>query len=361
MNLDLESINRCVRCGTCRSVCPVFEEVGWESANTRGRILAMKGLYDGLVAGPDVLDSLNTCTTCGICTASCPAGVKPPDMVEGVRRELVSSGIMSREQALLKERLFSSGNVFGDPGDRLAWLERRGQEGDWLKGDKAKAIYFVGCLNSYRYQDTASRTFDLLRRFGATILADEQCCGSPLVRTGFDAGRLREANVRQIREIGADTIITGCAGCYSTLKRDYPPDLRVMSVPEFLADRLPELDLKPLEMTVTYHDPCHLGRQSGIYDQPRRVIESICRLKEMRASRESARCCGGGGGVRVGYRDLSLRMAKRRLADVPEGVDFIVTSCPLCIRNLRDAGAGRKVIDIVDLVAASIGDSATAD
>lgn len=354
MNLDLKSINRCVRCGTCRSVCPVFEELGWESANTRGRILAMKGLYDGLVAGPDVLDSLNTCTTCGICTVSCPAGVKPPDLVESARRELASSGITTPEQTKLKERLFSSGNVFCEPGDRLVWLNGERPKGEWLTDDKASAVYFVGCLNSYRYQDTAAKTFDLLRRFGAAILPDEKCCGSPLVRTGFDAGRFREANVRQIRKIGADTIITGCAGCYSTLKRDYPPDLRVMSVPEFLADRLPELNLKPLEMTVTYHDPCHLGRHNGIYEQPRQVIESICRLKEMRASRESARCCGGGGGVRVGYRDLSLRMAKRRLADVPDGVDCIVTSCPLCVRNLRDAGAGEKVIDIVDLVAASI-------
>jgi fumarate reductase (CoM/CoB) subunit B len=71
----------------------------------------------------------------------------------------------------------------------------------------------------------------------------------------------------------------------------------------------------------------------------------------MRASRQSARCCGGGGGVRAGYKDLSLKMAKRRLEDVPEGVDYIVTSCPLCIRNLSDAGAGEKVIDLVDLIA----------
>ena len=354
MNLDIESINRCVRCGTCRSVCPVFEEVGWESASTRGRILAIRGVHDGLVAAPDVLDSLNTCTTCGICTASCPAGVNPPDLVESARRELVSSGIMTPQQMRLKERLFSRGNVFDDPGNRLAWLRGERAKGGSLTDIKPNAVYFVGCLSSYRYLQTAAKTFDLLRRFGAAILPDEQCCGSPLVRTGFDASRFREANLRQIRMIGSDTIITGCAGCYSTLKRDYPPDLRVMSVPEFLAGRLSELDLMPLNMTVTYHDPCHLGRHNGIYEPPRQVIESICRLKEMRASRESARCCGGGGGVRVGYTDLSLRMAKRRLADMPDGVDRIVTSCPLCVRNLRDAGAGEKVIDLVDLVAAAI-------
>lgn len=359
MNLDLKSINRCVRCGTCRSVCPVFEEVGWESASTRGRILAMRGLQEGIEAGPEVLDSLNTCTTCGICTASCPAGVNPPELVENARRELASLGIMTPQQAGLRARVFSSGNVLGEVGDRLAWLKEGWPKGSrptdgMPTGDRASAVYFAGCLDSYRYPETAARTFDLLKRFGVALLPDEQCCGSPLVRTGFDASQFREANVRQIRRIGADTIITGCAGCYSTLKRDYPSDLRVKSVPEFLADRIPELDLKPLDLTITYHDPCHLGRHSGIYEQPRQVIESICRLKEMRASRESAKCCGGGGGVRAGYRDLSLRVAKRRLKDVPEGADCIVTSCPLCIRNLRDAGAGEKVIDLVDLVARAI-------
>ena len=314
----------------------------------------MRGIHDGLVAGPDALDSLNTCTTCGICTVSCPAGVSPPDLVESARRELVSSGIMTPQQKRLRERLFSSGNAFGDPVNRLAWLKGERAKGGMPADGRVSAVYFVGCLSSYRYPQTAARTFDLLRRFGAAILPDEQCCGSPLVRTGFDASRFREANVRQIRKIGADIIITGCAGCYSTLKRDYPPDLRVMSVPEFLAGHISELDLKPLNMTVTYHDPCHLGRHNGIYEQPRQVIESICRLKEMRASHESARCCGGGGGVRVGYRDLSLRMAKKRLADVPDGVDLIVTSCSLCVRNLRDAGAGEMVIDLADLVAAAI-------
>jgi len=206
-------------------------------------------------------------------------------------------------------------------------------------------------MNSYRFTETAANTFALLRRFGATMLPAEQCCGSPLLRTGFDAQRFVDENCRQIAETGAGTVITGCAGCYTTLKKNYPQDFRVLSVPEFLAEKISEIDIRPLDLTVTYHDPCHLGRHNQIYEQPRLIIEAICRLKEMKTNRNAARCCGGGGGVRAGYRDLSLQMAKKRLGDVPDGVDYIVTSCPLCIRNLRDAGAGEKVIDLVDLVA----------
>lgn len=347
IDLDQRSINRCVRCGTCRSVCPVFEEVGWESSGTRGRILIMKGLQNGLKAGPEVLDSLNTCTTCGICTENCPAAVNPVDLIESARRELASRGVMTAAQSDLSQRIFASGNTFGDSSNRRAWFKDSSQR---LLRKKADYVYFVGCMNSYRYTQTTAKTFQVLSRFGATLLPNEQCCGSPLIRTGFDARRFKELNIEQIEKIGAHTIITGCAGCYTTLKKNYSANFQVVSIPEFLAEHISVLNLRPLDLTVTYHDPCHLGRHNKIYDQPRRVIEAICRLKEMKASGIAARCCGGGGGVRTGYKELSLRMAKRRLQDVPEGVDYIVTSCPLCIRNLSDAGAGDKVIDLMDLI-----------
>lgn len=309
----------------------------------------MKSLHDGLSADQGVLDSLNTCTTCGICIENCPAGVDPVSLVESARKVLVSRGVMTDAQAMLHKNILAMGNTFGEASDRMAWLKDYS-----LLRKKADFVYFVGCMNSFRYTETAARTFEVLSRFGVTILQDEKCCGSPLIRTGFDASNLMDSNVRQIEKIGANTIITGCAGCYTTLKKSYPADFKVLSVPEFLAEHISELKLKRLDITVTYHDPCHLGRHNKIYDQPRQVIGEICNLVEMSSSRKNARCCGGGGGVRSGYKDLSLKMARRRLDEVPEDVDFIVTSCPLCIRNLRDAGAGEKVIDLVDLVARSM-------
>jgi len=341
------SLCQCVRCGTCRSVCPVLDEVGWESASPRGRIMVMKSLQDGDVPGREVLESLNTCTTCGICTVSCPAGIDPPMMVQTARRELVKRGITSIELLELNENVSRSGNALGEssrswPGISLPQPEER-----------AEYIYFAGCMANYRYPETAARTLQLLNRFGVSMLPDEQCCGSPLLRTGFSAENLMKSNLEQIERLGAHTVITGCAGCYTTLKKDYPPRLRVLSVPEFLAENIPLLDMKPLDLKVTYHDPCHLGRAHRIYEQPRQVIEAVCQLREMKESLELSRCCGGGGGVRAGYRDLSLRMARRRLQDVPTGVDYIVTSCPMCIRNLRDAGR-EKVIDLADLVAMAV-------
>lgn len=189
------------------------------------------------------------------------------------------------------------------------------------------------------------------------MLKDERCCGSPLLRTGFDASRFMESNLRQIEEIGVKTVITGCAGCYATLRNDYPDEFQVVSIPEFLSEHISDFELKPLDLTVTYHDPCHLGRRHKIYDEPRKIIEAICSLKEMKTNKNRSRCCGGGGGVRSGYSELSLKMAKKRLMDVPEGVDYIVTSCPLCIRNLNDAGGNCLVIDLVELVSKALDES----
>ncbi|AKB34623.1 Fe-S oxidoreductase [Methanosarcina siciliae C2J] len=351
--VDRRSVYKCVQCGTCRSVCPVFDVVGWESANTRGRMLIIKSLLEGRPPSEDVLSSLGSCTTCGICAAKCPAGANPPEVVEAARAQLVKCGVTTEAQEKLKAAVMTSDNSFGETKSRLHWLS----DSERVKlPEKSDYVYFVGCFDSYRYPEFAKKTFEVLQRFGVTLLPDEQCCASPLLRTGFleDAEKIMEHNLEQIRKVGAHTVITGCAGCYTTLKNNYPEELRVISLPEFLAEHLEELNLKHLDLTVTYHDPCHLGRHNKVYDAPRQVIQAICTLKEMKNIKENSRCCGGGGGVRIGYPDISLELARNRLEDVPEGVDYIVTSCPLCVRNLRDAGGDIEIIDIVELVAMAL-------
>lgn len=348
--LDRRSVYKCVQCGACRSFCPVFNVVGWESANTRGRMLIIKSLLEGRHPSEDVLPSLASCTTCGICAAKCPAGVNPPEVVEAARAQLVKCGITTKVQEKLRASVITSGNSFGEAKNRTHWLSDT--ERSQLP-EKSDYVYFVGCFDSYRYPEFAEKTFKVLQRFGVTLLPDEQCCVSLLLRTGFgeDAEKVMKRNLEQIRKVGAHTIITSCAGCYTTLKNNYPEELHVISLPEFLAEHLDELKLKKLDLTVTYHDPCHLGRHNKIYEAPRKVIQAICTLKEMKNIKENSRCCGGGGGVRIGYPDISLELARNRLEDVPEGVDYIITSCPLCVRNLRDAGGDIEVIDIVELVA----------
>ncbi|WNY23972.1 putative iron-sulfur-binding oxidoreductase FadF [Methanimicrococcus hongohii] len=358
-SVDKRDLYRCVSCGNCRSVCPAFEQTGRESKNTRGRILVIRDIYEGNLTDDSVFDSINTCTTCGYCTVACPAGVHPPDLVEGARGGLVAAGKMTPTQMKIRDTVTKYANTLGDSGSRCGWLEGTGL----AVPENPKAVYFVGCLDAYRYPETAVNTYTILSKMGVGLLEDENCCASPLLRLGFvnEANDLMKHNIEQIKKSGADTIIAGCAGCYNTLKNNYDLDgIKVVTVSEYLVSHLEDLKkagLGKLDLKITYHDPCHSGRHNNVFDEPRELIYEIVgkdNLIEMKTIREKSRCCGGGGGVRSGFNDLSLAMAKRRLEDVPSGVDYIVTTCPLCLRNLRDAGGDIPVIDLVELIRMSI-------
>ncbi len=346
----LPHILKCVRCGKCRIYCPVHEELKWESTSARGRVLCIRALCDGIKPTERMLQSFGTCVTCGMCTENCPSGAKADELVEVARAELVDSGYLSKEHRLLSDRVNECGNVLGEDGERLNWVP------DYTPVDSADEVFFAGCMECYRFPETAADTYEILRRFGVALLPDERCCGSPLLRTGqiADAKKLIKHNIEQIHGLGARKVIVGCAGCYTTLKNDYLKyaddgiDFEVVHVSEYIVDRLDELEPHRLDLTVSYHDPCHIGRSHGIYEAPRRIIERVCELVEMEHIKSDARCCGGGGGVRIAYNDLSMALARKRLHDSPEDVDYIATPCPLCERNLRDAGG--KTINLMTLL-----------
>jgi len=341
----LRDIVKCVKCGRCRTVCPPLEVQGWESSGPRGRVQLALRMYFGLEPSNSLITSILTCTTCQQCVAECPSVADPHQVTRAARRELVALGHASPHQVELQERIGNTGNSLGDRSSRTTWLTKTQDQGH------SGYVYFAGCLASYRYQSTAAATYKILRKFGVGFIEDEQCCGSPLFRLGLDASDLIAHNSRQIKAAGAHTVIVGCAGCYSMLKEQYQ-GFNVLHLSEFLADRLGELSAGRLDIQVAYHDPCHLGRAYGIYDAPRKVIEEICTLVEMDPSREKASCCGGGGGVRLGYPELSGSMAGKLKENIPEGIDYVVTSCPLCFRNLSDTGV--KMLDLADLVLMAI-------
>ncbi len=340
----IEDIIKCTRCGRCRAICPINEELGWESTNSRGRMLLARALAEGERPSESMKRSFYTCLTCAMCSSTCPSGAKPDEVVEAARREMLMKGCSPPYLDSILENITLHGNSLGDPGPRNSWvpeeLKRKG---------KADIICWAGCLASYRQQNTALASLKILSPFGARVLEYERCCGSPLLRLGGESVAL-EHNMEQVRQSGARTLVTGCAGCYKTLSECL--DIEVLHVTQFIARHIGELRLKKLPFKVTYHDPCHLGRCMGVYEEPRTIIRHICEFEEMATSRKDARCCGGGGGVRRGYGDLARKVAKKRLAEAPDGVDYIITACPMCHANLQDAGA--KVLDISELVLMSL-------
>jgi Fe-S oxidoreductase len=186
---------------------------------------------------------------------------------------------------------------------------------------------------------------------GFRVLEEEPCCGEPLVALGLmdEAAESAEKAVEALRSAvtsGVTRIVTSCAGCYNTFTHSYPETLgkaiegvEIMHLAQYLgqiSDKKLELE-EPL--TITYHDPCSLGRHAGVYDAPREVLQSIegLELKEMDPSREETMCCGGGGGVWSVNRKLAMEMASNKLEKSMRGLeaDAIVTSCPMCYNNFR--------------------------
>ena len=382
---DLESysedVQRCMRCGFCKSLCPTYEFVGWESGSPRGRMLLIKGLIDKeLEVNEYVADKIYKCVLCGYCLWRCPPGVRTTDAIKACRKFLVDSGFYPRELDDLEEKIEKSHNLYGLPNDsRLKWLDLANLSNEVSVNRKAEVVYFPGCVTSLssRGRKIAYSSSRILNKMGLnwTLIGEEEwCCGNPLLLAG-KLDRLKdiiEHNVEAIRGLEAKVLVTSCAGCYRMFAQEYPKfvgDLgfKVYHISQLIEERL---DLKSFMVKdggkVTYHDPCDLGRTFKIFEEPRNIIKAIPGVEfvEMTRNRLQARCCGGGGGVQANDPDLAVQMAAERVRDALEvGAEVIVSGCAACKDNLRKGAKaipkqerGKiKVMDITEIVANAMG------
>lgn len=205
-------------------------------------------------------------------------------------------------------------------------------------------IYFRGCVVREKLPEIADATEKILKKAGIKheIIEDEGCCGSFLLRTGFQDDAI-EVMKETLKELEGRKILVSCAGCYNTLKNDYKNllgvELDVIHTSQLFSQLIREgkLTLQKTPMKVTYHDPCHLGRHSGVYDEPREVLEAAAELVEMEDSRERSHCCGAGAGVKSAFPQTANKIAKKRIKDAENtGADTIATACSFCILNLKD-------------------------
>ena len=345
-----KAVDVCTMCGFCKSVCPSFKAIGWDTALSRGRIVMSYGLLNGELQPDDALiKNMYTCTTCADCVRRCPSKVKIVDVIELARADLVKNGHILPKHKAMCDSILETGNPFGEKQPRQEALGRAPR--------KAKVGYYVGCTATFRSKKTAQATLSILEKLGTDFTTiDEVCCGSVMQRVGWpqdDVTELMKKNVENIKALGVETLVLACAGCYRMFKHEYPKyvdvPFEVLHITEFLATQ--KLNLKPMEGVVaTYHDPCHLGRHCDVYEPPRDVIKQIPGLqsKEMEFNRKTSHCCGGGGGVRSAYPEVSVDIASTRI-DEASFADLIITTCPFCVNNLT-AGIGDRKVQVRDLV-----------
>ncbi|MHA1861204.1 MAG: (Fe-S)-binding protein, partial [Candidatus Ranarchaeia archaeon] len=242
-----------------------------------------------------------------------------------------------------------------------------------------EVVFFVGCVYSYdpKLMQVAADTVKLLdaAHVSFVVLGDrEVCCGAPYFLNGLGekGKKFAKKNMETINKFNPKYVITGCPACFRNLRFEYPElgyalDAKVLHTTELLDQLLWERRLKlnkKLQKTVSYHDPCELGRLSGLYRPARRILERIPGLKFVEIpeyNMDRGRCCGGGGGVKAVYPQLADRMAEIRLWDIEEAkmnIDFLVSACPQCEANLGAAAkrmdTGYEVIDIASLMVRSL-------
>jgi heterodisulfide reductase subunit D len=383
--------------------CPSGIEYGWESRWNAGRIWIARSVLEGdLELNEEVRDEIMPCITCGMCASQCENKVPTVEVMEALRAAIYEAGVgLIPKHQLIRNLAEKNNNPYGGAAaDRCKWIQDLGEEfKDYINNPKADVAYFVGCTAAYRKQPIAISTIRVMKKLGVnfTILTDEVCCGSPFFRTGQRdmALKLAKQNLELFNKF--KTVIFSCAGCFRTMTIDYKNEFgddkvkyKTVHAVQWITEQLKagkiKLKEKPefKDLPVTYHDPCHLGRHIGLEIQkdlikksknlfmdsrkidqeiekwfqiPRDLISYIpgIKFREMYRNRMDSFCCGAGGGVRSGFSDFSLKTSALRLDEAEAvGAKAILTSCPFCVTNLRDAaekfGYDIKVYEILELI-----------
>lgn len=209
-------------------------------------------------------------------------------------------------------------------------------------------LYFRGCTAREKETSIADATEKLLKKFNIeyTTLDDENCCGSVLLRTGFEK-EAQEQIKKNSKLFEGQKILTSCAGCYKTLTEDYD-NLDVIHITMLLDDLIDDDEFKA-DLKATYHDSCHLARHCGIYEEPRNIIGSLANLVEMENIKENGLCCGAGGGVKSAYPEIANQLSKNRINQAKETrADVLITACPFCKLNLSNDEI--EVLDLTEFV-----------
>jgi heterodisulfide reductase subunit D len=291
------------------------------------------------------------------------------------RHQATCHGLGPDGMARTREHVATTGNIYAYPNyERLDWADYMPDAPeDRFQRDRAEVLYFVGCVSSFSppAQVIPEAFVLILRAAGVdfTVLGeDERCCGFPLLAAGMpeEVEKLRQHNIEQVRARGIETVVFTCPACRLTWLEEYAshlPGVKLLHATEFIAQLLAagRLRLGRLEKAVTYHDPCDLGRNGGVFDAPRQVLAAIpgLQLVEVRECREGSLCCGGGGALEMVDPELVTRVANGTLKKLAgTGAETIATACQQCLRTLEEAAesaaADAEVVDIVQLVAQAL-------
>ena len=364
----------CSQCGYCIENCDQFYGRGWESQSPRGKWYWLREYLEGREKWDQfMVDSIVSCTTCEVCNNRCSVSLPIESSWMKLRGELIQT-----EKKMTFPPFEMMAAALTKEGD--IWAGLRSNRADWFPkdleakhgtGHKAKTVYFAGCTASYVEKDIAIASVRLLDAAGVDFTHvgnKESCCGTPMLVAGkwevFEE-TLRK-NIQAVKEAGADTVITSCPACDMMWRHAYPKWAKKLGIEyniksrhysEVLAEKIasgefkfPANNKKPC--TVTWHDSCHAGRVSSIYEPPRDLLKALPNVKlvEMEHNREEALCCGS---VLTLIKDppVAADIGEVRLQEaIAVGAEKMVALCPCCEFQLRvSADKKKSPMEVVDL------------
>jgi len=375
--LSYDMVSKCGRCGFCLVHCPTYLVRKKEAYSARGRnAITRFAVENKLELSKDAEDAIFTCLGCGACNAACLSGVTAKDVVMQNREHLVEQGLYPKVANKLAAMLKEARNISDDDQDeRAEWLSLIKEfPAENFEKEKADVVFFVGCVASFfpMVQKVPANLAKIMKKAGIdfTILGgDEWCCGFPLVGAGMpgELEELKKHNVEKVLATGAKQVVFSCPSCYHTWKHLYNIEgVQLMHasqlIDKFIKDGKIKLK-KPVAGVFTYHDPCDLGRNSGVYMEPRNIIKAIpgINFKELGMNQKFSECCGGGGNVEMVDPELSAAVAQRKLDSIKKvGADTVVTCCQQCVRTIttriKRSGSDLKVKELTELVFESMED-----
>jgi Fe-S oxidoreductase len=355
-----EPLQLCYQCGLCTGICP------W---NLVRNFIVRRIMHEAQLGATDFgSEDVWTCVTCRACVQRCPRGVEIIDVMRAMRRAVASLGIGVVPDALRisAKNIAGVGNPLGEAPEK---------RNDWAKDLKVKdftsgteILYFPCCVPSYDpdVKTVARATARIFNKLGLSyglMSTEARCCGESIRKAGYEDTfqSLAQNNINLFNSNGVKNIVVSSPHCYHTFKNEYPDlggDYQIIHITQYLASLIDQGKLKfskEVKKKVIYSDPCYLGRHNDIYDEPRKVLESIpgVELMEFPDSREEALCCGGGGGRIWMDTPKGERFSDMRVEQALEkGADMIAVACPYCFLNYRDSvlSLGKsEVIEVKDI------------
>ena len=396
----LMDLDACTQCGRCQDYCPahltekplspkvMIDDLKNHMHLTIPQRLGRKAQTIDAAEIPPLVgeviaeDVLWACTTCRSCMEHCPVYVEHVDKIIDMRRyQVLMESKFPEELTTAFRGLEKNSNPWGLGFDtRADWVgEMNVPIFSETGGEEIDCLFFVGCIRSYddRNKKVSLAMIKILNHLDvkfAILGMEEGCCGDPARRVGNEYlyQILAQTNIETFQRYNIKKILTSCPHCYNTFKNEYPQlgfTIDVVHHTEFLWESLKKGQLRLTEgqaKTITYHDPCYLGRYNDIFEPPRDILRSLPSLdvREMKRSRADSLCCGAGGGWMWMDEKTGKRINIERLEDaIATRCEGMATACPFCVTMFNDAVKDKelenefRIWDIAELIADSIAET----